>query len=170
MSVLIQTSICSIVYGYHNGKENQELFRCPRELDNIDLRRYVNEHRNLFGFEDDVFTADLRKVNNRELIGYYRMYFRDHSWYGRWMLENGEPDRRDCYGVQQIIDWIVKEFPNGCSYKMKEYFHEHHRQVSSNRYLVKPIYSDFYKVMIDTTYGNGDYPVRIYVYRKETSK
>lgn len=33
------------------------------------------------------------------------------------------------------------------------------------RFLVKPRGSENYLVMIDTTYGNVDYPVRIYVYR-----
>ena len=41
---LIQTAVCSIVYGQFSG-EYQELFRCPRELDDVDLRGYVNDSR-----------------------------------------------------------------------------------------------------------------------------
>ena len=41
---LIQTVVCSIVYGQFGG-EYQELFRCPRELDDVDLRGYVNDNR-----------------------------------------------------------------------------------------------------------------------------
>ena len=39
MKSLIQTEKCSIVYGTFQGKENQELFRCPRALDNVDLMK-----------------------------------------------------------------------------------------------------------------------------------
>ena len=47
---------------------------------------------------------------------------------------------------------------------MKDYLAQYSTWGSKNRYLLKPMYSDHYKVMFDTTYGNGDYPVRIYVY------
>ena len=47
---------------------------------------------------------------------------------------------------------------------MKDYLAQYPTWGSENRYLLKPLYSDHYKVMFDTTYGNGDYPVRIYVY------
>lgn len=33
---LIQTAVCSIIYGQFSG-ECQELFRCPRELDDVTL-------------------------------------------------------------------------------------------------------------------------------------
>ena len=58
MKKLIQTGVASIIYGDFQGKPNQELFRCPRELDDIDLRRYINEHRCLLGFETDTETED----------------------------------------------------------------------------------------------------------------
>lgn len=48
--ILIQTGICSIVYGDFNGEKDQELFRCPKKLENTDLRRYVNENNCLLGF------------------------------------------------------------------------------------------------------------------------
>lgn len=41
--VLIQTEEVSIVFGEFKGEKDQELFRCPRELEDTDLRRYVNE-------------------------------------------------------------------------------------------------------------------------------
>lgn len=56
---LIQTAVCSIVYGQFGG-EYQELFRCQRELDDVDLRGYVNDNRCVLGFEnDDTKTAAL---------------------------------------------------------------------------------------------------------------
>ena len=49
---LIQTNECSIIYGTFNGVPNQELFRCPRELDDKDLKRYVEENGCFLGFEN----------------------------------------------------------------------------------------------------------------------
>ena len=167
MSDLIQTEKCSIIYGTFRGQENQELFRCPRELDNTDLRRYVNENRCFLGFEDDD-TPDLRNVEGKVMIGYWRMYFRDGRWYGRWMIEwgNVNVNTRDCVGIDEIANWFMDNFDKGCDYFMEDYFYENFKHWGGNkRYLVKPKYSDYYKVMVDTTYGNGDYPVRIYVYR-----
>ena len=162
MKKLIQTSVCSIVYGEFQGKENQELFRCPRELDDVDLRRYINETRCLLKFETDTETEDLKESEN--YLGYYRLYFRN-GWYGRWMESNNEIDEIDCVGVDEIVRWLQENFPRGCTWDMKEYLSEFPTWGSENRYLLKPFMSDHYKVLFDTTYGNGDYPVRIYVYK-----
>lgn len=165
--VLIQTEKCSIIYGNFRG-ESQELFRCPRELDNTDLRRYVNEHRCFLGFENDD-APDLRNVKGKVMIGYWRMYFSNGRWYGRWLLEgNIIPDARDCHGVDEIMCWFSENFEKGCNYFMSSYFNDNFKHWGGDhRYLVKPKYSDCYKVMVDTTYGNGDYPVRIYVYKNK---
>lgn len=162
MENLIQTSICSIIYGEFQGKENQELFRCPRELDNVDLRRYINENRCLLKFEADTETEDLKESEN--YLGYYRLYFRN-GWYGRWMEGNNKVDRIDCHGVDKIVKWLQVNFPQGCTWNMKEYLSKFPIWGSKNRYLLKPFMSEHYKVMFDTTYGNGDYPVRIYLYK-----
>jgi hypothetical protein len=171
MDTLIQTEKCSIIYGTHDGKENQELFRCPRELDDKDLPRYINENRSLVGFVDDSDIDSLYDIEGKKVIGYFRMYYRD-GWAGTWLpprselrFVNGEPDKRDCLGVNNIINWIESMFPRGCDHKMKDYFEKNYNTWGvENRYLISPLYSEFYKVAIDTTYGNGDYPVRIYLY------
>lgn len=160
---LIQTGKCSIVYGDFRGEPNQELFRCPRELDNVDLRNYINENRCLLGFEADTETKDVRESVN--YLGYYRLYFRDNHWYGRWMESSEKIDVIVCAGVNEIIDWLCENFKDGCSWSMKEYLSEYPTWGGENRYLLRPMLSDHYKVMFDTTYGNGDYPVRIYVYQ-----
>lgn len=80
MKELIQTQKCSIVYGEFQGKENQELFRCPRELDSVDLKNYINRERCMLGFESESDTSDLKASNN--YLGYYRLYF-SGRWYGR---------------------------------------------------------------------------------------
>lgn len=162
MKKLVQTSACSIVYGNFKGKENQELFRCPRELDDADLRRYINETRCFLKFEADTETESLKE--DESYIGYYRLYFRD-GWFGRWMEISNKIDRIDCHGVDEIIRWLQLRFPKGCTWDMKEYLEDFPNWGSENRYLLKPFMSEHYKVMFDTTYGNSDYPVRIYVYK-----
>ncbi len=162
---LIQTAICSIVYGTFQGKENQELFRCPRELDNVDLRNYVNKERVFLGVRND-YVEDLHNIEGKEFLGYYRMYFSCGSWYGRWLDVKEGVEETDVAGIEDIINWIRKQFTQGCDYYMEDYCKEHFKTWGSdNRYLIKPIMSDVFKIMIDTTYGNGDYPVRIYCYR-----
>ena len=163
---LIQTEKCDIVYGTFQGKENQELFRCARELEDLDLRSYVNRECIFLGVEEDN-VEDLRKVDGKKFLGYYRMYFSNGSWYGRWLDTVKDLEQFDAIGIQDILDWIHKTFTSGCNYTMKEYLEQFNNWGSENRYLLKPIMSDKFKIMIDTTYGNSDYPIRIYVYGKE---
>lgn len=165
MDKLIQTQFCNIIYGEFAGKPNEELFRCAREDEDC-LKNFINRERRVVGFEDDD-TKDLRNVEGKKLIGYWRMYFRG-GWAGRWMLEGGSPDELDVIGVNNIIEWICDNFKGGCDYWMKDYFADHFKKWGGeHRYLIRPQFSEIYKVMIDTTYGNGDYPVRIYVYERE---
>ena len=173
MNQLIQTNECSIIYGKFRGEDNQELFRCPRTLDEIDLRNYINKERILVApmgtkipFVNDTITENLREIEGKKMIAYWRMYFRC-GWAGRWLFESNDTlTAYECRGTQEIIDWIDENFKDGCSYYMKGFLDQHFENWGSeNRYLIKPFMSEYYKVMIDTTYGNGDYPVRIYLYR-----
>ncbi len=174
MDKLIQTKDSSIIYGEFKGEKNEELFRCPRELDELDLARYINENRALVAPTDsdhpfvDDDTEDLREVAGKKLVGYWRMYFRS-GWAGRWLLEGDErPTAQDCAGVNKIIDWFCETFKKGCDWEMEEYFRSHFQTWGEEeRYLIRPFMSDIYKIMVDTRYGNGDYPVRVYVYRKD---
>ena len=174
MNQLIQTQECSIIFGKFRGEDNQELFRCPRSLDNIDLPYYINQYRALvapMGSEGNPFvnddTEDLRNIEGKEFVGYWRMYFRG-GWAGRWMLEGNKPDDIDCIGVDQIIDYICERFPKGCNWEMKDFMSKNFSaRGGKERYLVKPFLSEHYKVMIDTKYGNEDYPVRVYCYREK---
>lgn len=158
---LIQTKECSIIYGTFQG-ETQELFRCPRALDNIDLKNYVNENRCLLGFEPDTETKDLKE--SERYLGYYRLYFRG-GWYGRWMEGDTKVGMLECAGVDEIIRWLRENFPKGCGYEMQEFLTQYPTWGGEQRWLLKPLLSEHYKVMFDTTYGNEDYPVRVYVYQ-----
>lgn len=163
MNRLVQDDKYSVVYGTFRGESNQELFRCPRELDDVDLKNYVNTNRCMLGFETDNMIESLKDSPN--YIGYYRLYFRDNNWYGRWMEENEDCDKIVCHGVDEIIEWLKANFTHGCDWEMEEYLRQFPIWGCAHRYVLKPKYSDKYKVLFDTTYGNGDYPVRIYVYK-----
>lgn len=179
MDQLIRTEKSTIIYGTFRGEDNQELFRCPRETEAADLTRYINEYRSLVCpmgskipfINDD--TEDLRNVEDKSMIGYWRMYY-DGGWHGRWLLENEftgqeviKPNNIDCLGVNNIIDWFCENFPNGCDWKMKEYFNRNFKEVEDHRYLIKPYLSQNYKILIDTAFGNHDYPVRVYTYHNK---
>ena len=172
MDQLIRTESSVFIYGDFKGEKNQQLFQCSRQTEDTDVPHYINEHRALVSpmgsdlpFENDK-TEDLRNVKGKTMVGYYRMYYR-YGWDGRWMFEGEDrPDLKDASGVQKIIDWFCDNFPKGCSAKMIGFFLNNFEiWGSENRYLIKPYKSEYYKVMVDTTYGNGDYPVRIYCYR-----
>ena len=174
MDKLIQTSKCSIIYGTFKGVPNQELFRCPRELDDTDLKRYVEENGCLLGFENAEGVTDLRNVDGYEVLDYWRMYFR-HGWDGRWMgTDFGGRDESKvslsvCKGVQAIIDWLIANYKHGCDWEMIADLKESYKswEGDGKRFVLKPIHNDLIRVMFDTTYGNGDYPVRIYVYKRK---
>lgn len=162
--VLIQTEEASIVFGDFKGQKDQELFRCPRKLEDTDLRRYVNENNCLLGFESD----DRQETLLNEIpgyLGYYRLYFRD-GWYGRWMEEDDRIDQKLCAGIDEIVRFLQSNFPYGCNdWDMAAWLRdEYPTWGGDNRFLLKPLFGDHYRIAFDTTYGNGDYPVRIYVY------
>lgn len=172
MDKLIQTEKYSIIYGKFKENDNEELFRCP--IGNInDLARYINEYRSLVcPMESDVpfvndDSNDLRNIEGKEMIAYWRMYFRDGYWNGRWMPESeNNPSEIEIAGVNNILQWIFDNFKKGCDYHMMDFCESHFSKWGGeHRYLIRPFMSDYYKIMIDTTYGNGDYPIRIYVYR-----
>ena len=162
MDKLIRTSLTNIVYGDFNGVPNQELFRSPIENDLIE---YLNRERKCVQLVDAEEKDDLYTLQGVKLVGYYRMYYRN-SWSGRWILDNGnEPDRLECVGVQNIIDYICEKYPKGINYAAEYEIENEFKQVAEHRFLLKPYGNEYYRVLIDTTYHNDDYPIRIYVYR-----
>lgn len=161
---LIQTQEASIVYGEFKGEKNQELFRCPRKLEDTDLRRYVNENNCLLGFESD----DKQETALNEIpgyLGYYRLYFRD-GWYGKWMEADEKIDQKLCAGIDEIVRFLQNNFSHGCNdWDMAAWLQDEYPTWGCDkRFLLKPLFCDHYRIVFDTTYGNGDYPARIYVY------
>lgn len=161
---LIQTEKCSIIYGTFNGEENQELFRCPRKLDE-DLENYINKNRVCVGFENDNKMNNLHEIDG--YLGYYRLYFRG-GWYGRWFFNEEKKEKIDnfvCAGVDEIIEFLMEKFPYGCNWEMVDWLEKFEKWgVHEHVWLLKPKMSKHYKVCFNTEFMNGDYPVRIYCY------
>lgn len=149
--------------------QKQEILRYVRENDMTGLYRIANESRLFLGFEEAEPTDNLKEcVDGKEYIGYYRMYYRNGSWYGQWMYADEKVFRSKTSdasyaGCSAILEVLFALFSKGCDYTMKEYLKQF-EQCSKNRYFLKPLYSDHYRILFDTTYGNEDYPVRIYLY------
>ena len=126
-------------------------------------------YRTLYSPQGGRIILDGREVINmasNNYLGYYRLYF-SGRWYGRWFDHEDQIKKLDeivCHGVDEIVDWLGERFPKGCNWEMEDYLKKFPNCGCEHRYLLKPLMSEHYKVMFDTTYGNGDYPVRIYVY------
>lgn len=162
---VVRDTNSTYVFGCHNGEE-QIIFQCAKELEDTDLRNYVNKERIFLDITPDLDITDLHNVPGKRFLGYYRMYFSNGMWYGRWLDVADGVEEIDVIGIEQITEWIRKSFTGGCDYYMEDYLSNFPIWGTENRYLLKPLYSDVFKIMVDTTYGNGDYPVRIYVYEE----
>lgn len=153
----------SVVYGMFRG-EDQELFRVNRQLEETDLKEYVNRERAFFGLFENDDTPALNEVKGYQ--GYYRLYW-SGRWYGTW-IENGEKiDSLTCKGIDLIVEWLGERFPNGCGicdWDMEEFLENFKEWGEPKRYLLKPLYSDHYKVQINISEWNDGYPIRIFVY------
>lgn len=144
------------------------IFQSPLEKD---LDRFLMENRLVLNFVDNTSITNLRSIEGRELIGYYRMYY-SGRWDGRWFPESRKKiDDSELAGLKNVINYVAERWTKGCDYIMSyEMEQEHTPWGSENRFLLQPRGNDYYLVMIDTTYGNGDYPVRIYVYRDDITQ
>ncbi len=174
MDKLIQTSETNIIYGEFRGENNKELIRSPLIKD---IKNFINKERRLVvpfkmnnPFVDQDITEyiedDPHKRKGYIYKGYFRMYWR-YGWYGRWFDSSPEISQLDILGVQRIIDWFVKNFPKGCNWEMDLFFSENYKEENENVYYIQPYLSDIYRITVNTSYGNEDYPVRIYVFEKE---
>lgn len=120
------------------------------------LVEYVNTHGLFLGFEED-------HTDRTDTIGYWRMYFHN-EWHGRWI---GEVDlsQEEIDGVNNIVEYFVENYPFGCSWSMISHFKKSFDEVADGRYQLMPVMSNRYVVVIDTRYGNAEYPVKIFVRR-----
>lgn len=107
---------------------------------------------------------DLRRVMPG-YAGYYRMYFRN-GWYGRWFDLSEAIIKND---MEKIVTIICEKWKNGCDDAMITDLEQYHAEVSEDgkRHLLEAEGDDYiFFILIDTTFGNHDYPIRIYTYKK----
>ena len=133
------------------------------------LREYVNSSRDFLGLEQEESIEYIKEMKEKTgYQGYFRMYFRFGRWYGSWFETSQNVSNLSIKGVSRIVRFLQDKFPCGCNSTMQEYLEENFSPwgASDTRYLLKPVYSDHYRIMFDTFYGNEDYPVRIYVFEE----
>lgn len=121
---------------------------------------------------------DLHNVEGKEFVGYWRMYF-NHGYGGRWFNCNGDTSINgrcakelkddEIEKLNEIINYITDRWKGGCDYFMIEDLVKKFEAVENNenRYILEYEGSDNHIIVIDTTYRNHDYPIRIYVYREK---
>lgn len=123
----------------------------------------VTENRCSLNFEADLETTDIKVLDN--YFGYLRVYFKNESWHSAWMEATKDINESITHDIEKIINWLNKTFSNGCNWEMDEYFKENYPNfMDDERYLIKPNFSNHYKIMVNTRYGNSEYPIKIYVY------
>lgn len=140
------------------------IFQSPLESD---LLYFLKGNGLCVDLIDACAIEDLRNIEGKQLVGYFRMYYRDGAWAGRWFIENSDgPTYMEICSVQQVINYVAACFPKGCDWRMcEELAEKFSRWGDSQRYVTQVYGNDYLIVAFDTTYGNGDYPVRIYLYR-----
>lgn len=115
---------------------------------------------------------DVRKVDGAgRFLGYLRFYFRNGSWICKWLDTPQNLNLSDKARVllMKICDEIDNVWKWGCDKSMKEELQSNYPNWGAeNKYLLEVIDSNISCYMlIDTTFGNDDYPIRIYVYEAE---
>ena len=112
-------------------------------------------------------------------LGYYRMYCNyGYGWGGRWFNECKDTtefggvtsmNEKELSELNTTISAVVKEWPDGFSMFSNPSLERYDAAVTEDgkRHL---LYREgkllHMLILVDTTYGNGDYPIRIYCYKK----
>lgn len=134
-----------------------------------DLNNFLKNECMCLDFENACLNKDddLHNMPGKTFKGYWRMYFRNGFWDGRWFdADNGNMTDFQIAALNNIIKYIRERWPKGCSYTMQGDIEQNFIdcKLGDYRYFVKPMGLDNFIIMLDVEYGNEDYPVRIYVY------
>lgn len=163
MKKLMNKDDCYFVY----DESNDIIFQSAIKQD---VCEFLNRELICLDFEKPScmqILQDLHQIPGKVFKGYWRMYFRDGNWNGRWFgSENGKLSDLEIYGLNNISQYISERWPNGCSFDMQDDVINNFDdcKIGEYRYYVKPMASNNYILMLDLRYKNEDYPVRIYVY------
>lgn len=115
----------------------------------------------------------------KRYIGYNRLYFRN-GWFSRWFAADGDtcPEGSVCLGAtSEEVDflnalhaWLSKKWKHGCTAAMCGDLDKLDCRIDDNMYLLEVEGGPCGCLMhFNTTFGNADYPVRIYLYREEAA-
>ena len=104
------------------------------------------------------------------------MYFRN-GWEGKWFPQNETFEKSGLRPIERetlinYCKWVEDAFPNGCDEIMESYM----KNVPSitkgenDRYyaFIAMDKDSFAEVEYNTSFGNDDYIIRIYLYRKNS--
>lgn len=115
-------------------------------------------------------------IAGRQYLGYERLYFRGGQWSGRWFTASGDthPFGSVCIGLTEeeveflndLVDEIGEKWSGGCDWKMMRDLNDSGCRVREHIYLLEAEGGPCKCLMCFTTeFGNGDYPIRAYLYR-----
>lgn len=105
-----------------------------------------------------------------EYMGFVRMKFRNHwdnIWFGR-EYDTQIPKRAGCM-LNNLLSDIQNNWQNGCDMQFELDIQKYDAYWSENgkRHLLEISDNGInYIFLIDATYGNCDYPIRIYIYEE----
>lgn len=173
ISIVVKNGSLLVVDAFDDDdKEDEILFQSPVYSD---LEGFVKKERivpKLVPGDKDKF-SNLADVSGKKCLGYARLYF-SSGWHYRWFSDfNGKTSldgqevslsAEDRALLKNTVRYFEDHYPRGCSYCMQEDMEELMAAVSDNRYLLQPVFFENVAILVDTTYGNNDYPVRIYMY------
>lgn len=118
---------------------------------------------------------NISEAAGHTFMGYFRMYFRSGKWYGKWFAENAEFEKNgvlpeESNKLKSFCKWVEDRFKGGCNDVMTDYLKNNEDMKCINgSYFIGLLISDTSYAMVKYTpqFGNDDYPIRIYLYRKE---
>ena len=87
-----------------------------------DLNNFLKNECICLDFENACLRKDdnLHNMPGKTFKGYWRMYFRNGLWDGRWFnAGNGNMTDFQIAGLNNIIQYIGERWPKGCSYTMQ---------------------------------------------------
>lgn len=123
---------------------------------------------------ENLVTDNLDNVAGHSLMGYFRMFY-NGGWFGKWFAihEDFKQDgllNSESTTLKNFCEWVQNTFIGGCDDKMLDYLsnNEDIQNINSNYFIGLRIDDTSYAVVKYTPrYGNEDYPIRIYLYRKD---
>lgn len=110
------------------------------------------------------------------MAGYYRMYFdARNGWNGTWLAHDAEFGKYGLHAdegkvLHDYCQWVIDTFTGGCDEKMLSFLSDHSEKKAENGlYYFDLDISEASHAVVEykTAYGNRDYPIHVFLYRKD---